>query len=272
MPQISATEPLAQMLRSIALQERTGILRIAQLGERHMGRGELYFEKGHLIRAYCGQETGRAAVRQISTWKHITCAFHSVSKPLPAVTRMLSPMQDSRAEQPLAGLQFASVPHTEDLRPAAASVLSIHRKRSKRRPADQPEQRPAASDTPPTTVITTTPMQLTPLPARDRRLSVLYRESPAEQELPFPPHTPRPASLSEEQGLPGRNAIFKACSMVATARTIEGMERRERIVFILLDGRRTIQDIARLIHQPESEVERILVHLTSSGYTQYIQG
>jgi DNA-binding IclR family transcriptional regulator len=50
------------------------------------------------------------------------------------------------------------------------------------------------------------------------------------------------------------------------------MERRERIVFILLDGRRTIQDIARLTHQPESDVEEILVQLTQDRYTQYIQG
>lgn len=294
MPQISASEPLAQMLRSIALLERTGILRIAQLGERHMGRGELYFEKGHLIRAYCGQETGRAAVRQISAWKHITCSFHSVSKPFPATTRMLNPGRESRGEQPLADLQFVTVPHTEDLRPAAASVLSTHRKRSKKRPVEQPELQPAALGKPLTNVIAATPVQLTPLPIRDRRLPVLHREreagfapsragsstleswiihnKPTGEERSSPTHTPLPASLSEEQSLPGRNAIFKACSMVATAGTIEGMERRERIVFILLDGRRTIQDIARLIHQPESEVERILVHLTSSGYTQYIQG
>lgn len=60
--------------------------------------------------------------------------------------------------------------------------------------------------------------------------------------------------------------------MAATARAIEHMERRERIIFILLDGRRTIQDIARLIHQPESEVEHILLHLTQHGYTHYLQG
>jgi hypothetical protein len=292
MPQISVTEPLAQMLRSIALQERTGVLRIAQLGERHMGRGELYFEKGRLIRAYCGQETGKTAVRQISAWKQITCSFHSISKPLPVITRVLSPSQERREEQPLAQTRFATVPQTEDLHPAATSMLSTHRKSSKRRPADRQEQRPSALDDTINEVYASTNLQLTPLPAREHHLSILYRESqeaspdrttrtilnrtthtsPARQELPPPLLTPRPVFLSEEDVLPGRNAIFKACSMVATAGAIQRMERRERIVFILLDGRRTIQDIARLIHQPESEVEHILVHLTRSGYTQYIQG
>jgi hypothetical protein len=50
------------------------------------------------------------------------------------------------------------------------------------------------------------------------------------------------------------------------------MERRARIVFILLDGRRTIQDIARLTHQAEYEVEQILIDLTKRGYTHYLCG
>ena len=60
--------------------------------------------------------------------------------------------------------------------------------------------------------------------------------------------------------------------MIATAQAIQRMERRERIVFILLDGRRTIQDIARLTHQAEYDVEQILVYLTRTGYTQYVRG
>lgn len=60
--------------------------------------------------------------------------------------------------------------------------------------------------------------------------------------------------------------------MIATTQVIQQMERRERIIFILLDGRRTIQDIARLTHQPEYDVEQTLVRLTRVGFTQYIRG
>jgi predicted transcriptional regulator len=50
------------------------------------------------------------------------------------------------------------------------------------------------------------------------------------------------------------------------------MERHARLVSILLDGRRTIQDIAHLIHRSEAEVEHVLVDLTQRGYTTYVSG
>jgi hypothetical protein len=56
------------------------------------------------------------------------------------------------------------------------------------------------------------------------------------------------------------------------AKAIHQMERHARVVFILLDGKRTIQDIARLTHRAEHEVEQILVDLTQRGYTQYLCG
>lgn len=246
MPQIIALEPLAQMLRSIALLERTGILRVEQLGERQVGRGELYFEKGRLIRAYCGQQTGRAAIQQINAWIHISCSFHNI----PLTTRQL---HSSRAHSEGHMVpRLAAVPHTENLRPDLASALAEHFQG--RRPAEQPGKHPHVLDGP-----------ATDTPAADITHASRWQESPL-------PLTPFPSLQPAEETLPGRNAIFKARSMVATARIIERMERRERIIFILLDGRRTILDIARLIHQPESEVEHILVHLTQRGYTQYIQG
>jgi hypothetical protein len=276
MPQIISTEPLAQILRSIALQERTGILRIEQLGERQAGRGELYFEKGRLTRAYCGQETGRTAVRQISAWKQITCAFHSISKPLPATTHILNPSRARTENKPPVRTQFAAV-----------SRQTAHFKSGKNGPADTQE----GLYEPETEAIPSARLHLNTSPAGGMQLPVLHGEEgeagmpptrgtrtlqhwPTHKEaaLHHLPPTPHPTSLSGGTTLPGRTAIFKARSMVTTARAIQCMQRRERIIFILLDGRRTIQDIARLIHQPEAEVEQTLVHLTNSGYIQYIQG
>ncbi len=50
------------------------------------------------------------------------------------------------------------------------------------------------------------------------------------------------------------------------------LERRERIVFALLDGRRSVQHIARLTHLTELAVARILVQLFQQGYIEFIQG
>lgn len=297
MPQIISTEPLAQMLKSITLQQRTGILRIEQLGERNAGRGELYFEKGRLMRAYCGQETGEAAVQHIGGWKQITCAFHNISKPFPITTRILAPSRERTEEKPQARLLFSTVPQTENLSPALEATVTEHLKGVKSRPVEASGRRARSLETSETEAVPSTNLRMSASPSRGNQPLVLHGEKleeytpghtptasrgvqrwtthldPAKRELPRrPPPTPRLGPLPGEEALPGRTAIFKARAMVATTQAIQRMERRERIVFILLDGRRTIQDIARLTHQPESEVEQTLVHLTKNGYTQYIQG
>lgn len=295
MPQTITTEPLAQMLKSIAHQERTGILRVEQLGERNAGRGELYFEKGRLIRAYCGQETGKAAVQHISGWKQITCSFHGISRPLPITTRILTPSRERTEEKPPARLPHSTRSRTENLSPTSEQVATEHLEGAKSRPegiTEKQERVPHASETeavPAANLHGAAPALNQPLVLHGERLEKYASRQadraargvqrwtthtdPAGQAMPRrPPHTPRLGPLPGEEVLPGRTAIFKARPMVAPAQAIQRLQRRERIIFILLDGRRTIQDIARLTHQPESEVEQTLVHLTKSGYTQYIQG
>jgi len=50
------------------------------------------------------------------------------------------------------------------------------------------------------------------------------------------------------------------------------LERRERIIFALLDGRRTLKDIARLTHQTDVAVARVLAKLLAHGYIEHLQG
>ncbi|HEY0756573.1 MAG TPA: DUF4388 domain-containing protein [Ktedonobacteraceae bacterium] len=113
-------------------------------------------------------------------------------------------------------------------------------------------------------------------PARSAR-SVQYWTTHLASELGTLP-MPREISPTQrfdplvEEKRPGRKAVFKTCAVVSIAQTIRQMERRARLVFILLDGQRTVEDIARLTHQSEYEVEQILINLTQNGYSQYLQG
>lgn len=65
-------------------------------------------------------------------------------------------------------------------------------------------------------------------------------------------------------------AIFKAHTAAVAARVLERMDRRDRIVLILLDGQRTICDVIRLLHRSEGEIAQILVRLLKSGYIDYV--
>jgi hypothetical protein len=71
--------------------------------------------------------------------------------------------------------------------------------------------------------------------------------------------------------LPGRHAIFRAYPAAATPATMKRLARRERIVFALLDGRRSLQDIAHLTHLDDISVARIVVQLYRQGIIEYLQ-
>lgn len=295
MPQTISTEPLAQMLKSIALQNRTGMLRIEQLGERNAEQGEIYFENGRPLRAQAGQERGKAALQRINAWKQVTCSFHGMSRPFPPDTHSLAGVSKQKASEKLLP---AGVPETEKLSRMPESVVteSLKGVNSKSAPSQRSvTQVLAAQQATGMTVehirtVSTSTQANQPLILHGATLEEYTPEQPARPSRaiqrwtthigpypqavempPKPPVTPRMDPLSGEDVLPGRMAIFKARTAVSP-QALKDMERRERIVFILLDGRRTIQDIARLTHQPESDVEEILVQLTQDRYTQYIQG
>jgi hypothetical protein len=290
------------MLKSIALQKRTGLLHVEQLGERSTRQGEIYFENGRMLRAQTGKETGNAALQCIGEWKQITCSFQGISRPHPAITCVLTPEQGYKAEEKrlIPVSQTTKVPQTDTLTPWPESLSpSTGKERTIDMPADVAEVQTERLNTRQAGSTRGVPMH-TPLPPTGTNRPLILRGTQLEEYRPRPqvkkphtiqrwtthiisetppptmpqrpPATPRLGLLPGEEARPGRGAIFKARALVATHYSIQRMERRERIVFILLDGRRTIQDIARLTHQPETDVEEILMHLTKGGFTQYIRG
>lgn len=298
MPQIISAEPLARMIRSITLQKRTGILRIEQLGGRGAERGEIYFENGSLVRARTERATGKAALQHIGEWKQITCAFQSMSRPYPATVPMTAPAQEAEEESSPTHLlsqtdRLARMPafiDTEQRASLADQAFPLRERRTHPLNPRQTEGMPAASSAPTVLPSTASPVRQ-PLVLRGTKLEAYTPVPPATPSRAVqrwtthlmpgvestaaphrPPATPRLLPLPGEEVLPGRMAIFKARSVVSPAQAIQQMERHARVVFILLDERRTIQDIARLTHQTEYDVEQILVNLTQRGYTQYVRG
>lgn len=66
------------------------------------------------------------------------------------------------------------------------------------------------------------------------------------------------------------DAIFRARPAAATAQVMNQMERQARLVFMLLDGKRTVRDVARLLHHTEVQVAYIVVRLLKNGYIEYL--
>lgn len=91
--------------------------------------------------------------------------------------------------------------------------------------------------------------------------------------VPIPAQTASTASLQVTEGAremaqQGVNAVFRALSWATDQNIIYQMERRDRVVFLLLDGKRSIQDIAHLINRNELDIARTLVRLLKSCYIE----
>lgn len=73
----------------------------------------------------------------------------------------------------------------------------------------------------------------------------------------------------EEMARSGKLAVFRIRSIANAYSILNQLERRERVVLLLLDGKRTIQDVAKLIHRSEIQVAHVLVRLLQQGYVEF---
>ena len=99
--------------------------------------------------------------------------------------------------------------------------------------------------------------------------------SPAIPATP-PPVQPIGLSLEPEVaecavriGQHGVFTIFRALPHATKHDVLSQMERRERVVFLLLNGKRTLRHVAQLVHRSELDVARILVRLLKQGYIEH---
>ena len=83
-------------------------------------------------------------------------------------------------------------------------------------------------------------------------------------------HKARVMESAREMAQQGVNAIFKAVLWATDPKVINQIERRDRVVFLLLDGKRTIRDISRLVRRDELDVARTIVRLLKQGYAVHM--
>ena len=76
----------------------------------------------------------------------------------------------------------------------------------------------------------------------------------------------------ESSTQPGMSAIFRALPLAKQSSIINQLDRKDRLVFLLLDGRRTLYTIKHLVNRSDADVVQTLVRLLKQGYIEYIQG
>jgi len=90
----------------------------------------------------------------------------------------------------------------------------------------------------------------------------------AHNTAPTPYFLDASFSSIEEAVNQGVHAVFHVRPAAAKKQVMSQMERQDRIIFLLLDGKRTVRDLAQLIHRSELTVARILARLLKNGYIE----
>jgi len=75
---------------------------------------------------------------------------------------------------------------------------------------------------------------------------------------------------SEEIARRGVFAVFRTRAIVTAHFLLGCIERRDRAILLLLDGKRTLRDVARLTRRNELELAHVLVRLLKRGYIDFL--
>lgn len=67
---------------------------------------------------------------------------------------------------------------------------------------------------------------------------------------------------------PAASAVFQMVAGLATATLMRQIPRRERWILLLVDGRRTLADLARLTQRSELDVAATLAVMLHRGYIE----
>lgn len=258
--QLTFTEHLTRILHSMMMQRRTGLLSIEHVADVGREHGEVYFEAGEVTIARTGRQVGVAALAAIQQWEQVYYTFYEEATiPLPRITEDRSLNSHPSATTSGTGTgQHRRLSGTLPAPPHPAHPAY---------PAYHQESQGIPRSTRPLPLIPATPRPHA-IPAMPAMPSVSV-PSAATQPVASPITAP---TASHDPNYPGVDAIFRSLPQAATAATMYRLERRERIIFALLDGRRTLRDIARLTHQTEVAVARVLAKLLAHGYIEHLQG
>jgi len=236
-----STERLVDVLHTVALQGQTGLLLIEHIDEQEKEQGEIFFENGNTIFARMGGETGEAALFQMMNWKEVHISFHEGV----VVSAELRQQQHIAPRSSPAGTRLPIELQKTRLLPVMARAPSITRE----------------------------PLRQTPI-----------SEIPAILPVPqsSPGYVAGPRRAATKSALPGHpvysgggqpidaEVVYRMLPVPVAQQIIYRLDRRERLVFLLLDGKRNLREVICLIHRSEVDVARALAHLLALGLIEQV--
>lgn len=242
------TSRLSNIIQMVTISRQTGILRVTrnQSGLREMG--QIRFIQGEPVSALLGQLTGGVALNSLSVWGECMYAFDEnesemdmsafdpTAQPLPPAPSPASPA-GTVSSWPSYGY------------PSTSSLNSFP-------PAPAPSDYGASNPNDSFSAYTTDPAAPMSMlygaysqPANPQQTQTSYSGG-ATTALPL-----RPEQLASQ---PRRTTPSMNVDQLP-------LDRRERMVLLLVDGQRTVMDLVRLTRRNEGDLYAVLNHLRILG-------
>lgn len=76
--------------------------------------------------------------------------------------------------------------------------------------------------------------------------------------------------LQTQEGAFGALTVFRVAAGASVPRLVDSLPRRERWVLLLVDGRRTLADLARLTRRSQPETAYTLARFLQRGYIEQV--
>ena len=285
-----STERLVNVLQSIALKQRTGCLNVEREQGQTQGdtqeaeKGNIFFERGETVFALTGQESGETALFRMLKWKHVSYTFtegmrytaeqHTSDGLSRRAVQSSSASYPAKTAQSLDILRLSSIKAAEGRQTPPIGIPAMpETMQARRMPVEMVETQllPALnlasvpSPTPPEMALPGTPSVQCAMFAQWDTWDTGKHEQVTQGECAshegYDDHTIQM----------GITSIFRALPHATAPIILSRLERRERVVLLLLNGKRTLRDVAMLVHHSEVDVARTLVRLLKQGYIEYIE-
>lgn len=236
--QYLSTSRLGNVIQLIALGNRTGILKVMRGLGSTREQGEIHFVNGQPSFALLGQLLGQAALSVLQNWGESQYLFLEGALPQQADRPSHDGDQISRPGEPAppaqGGFGPRLVPRTPHLpgRPFPSAPTTA--------PLSMPPTGPTSGFT-----------------GRGMTGNLSRNTS---GNMPSGPISTPPMRHEPLQGhfVPRRTASMDRLDTLP-------LDRRERMVLLLIDGHRSVADLTRLTRRSEQEVQLLLSHLISLG-------
>lgn len=230
------TERLVDILHMAALDGQTGLLFVQRVDEQQREQGEIFFENGDTVFARMGGETGEAALSRMMSWKEARISFH---------------------EGVVVSAELRQQLHIEPRSSSIGSLLPIELQKTR---LMQVTARAVMTTREP---LSQTPINEIPaiLPVKQSGTGspVGVRRAAVRDDL-----FSQPVYTGDGQ-LINAESVYRVRPVLAAQQIAYRLDRRERLVFLLLDGKRSLREVAGLIHRSEVEVARALAYFLALG-------